>query len=152
MGAVMLALWRRRMPALVSGGFDWVDVRDVVAALRSAAEQGKTGQSYLVPGHGRSILELADLARACSGIAVTRRMAPMWTARLCSPLATAVARRTRSPLMPTREALQALRSFPAIDGGKAARDLGHRPRPIEETIADLYGYFRQTGSCAGPVG
>jgi dihydroflavonol-4-reductase len=141
MGAVMLALWRRRLPAVVAGGFDWVDVRDVVAAMRAAAGQGRTGENYLIPGHPRAMPELADLARACSGVAVTRRTAPAWSVRLCAPLATVVAARSHNPLLPTREALRALRNFPSVDGTKAARELGHRPRPIEETVADLYAFF-----------
>lgn len=145
MGTVMLALWRRRLPAVVSGGFDWVDVRDVVAALRAAAQVGRIGESYLLPGHLRTMSQLAELARDCSGIAVTRHTAPVWTARIWSPLATVIARRTRSPLLPTREALRTLRTMPAIDGAKAARELGHHPRPIEQTVADLYRYFKETG-------
>src|SRR5262245_38596974 len=31
-GAVLLAMWRGWVPAVPGGGFDWVDVRDVVAA------------------------------------------------------------------------------------------------------------------------
>lgn len=141
MGAVFRALWRRRMPVVVTGGFDWVDVRDVVATLRAAANRGRTGESYLVGGHRRSIRELADLARSCSGVNVTRHAAPLWMAGLGAPVATVVARRTGNPLMPTREALQALRRFPTVDSAKAARELGHHPRPIAETISDLYAYF-----------
>src|SRR5579859_6761664 len=48
MGAVMLALWRRRLPAMVPGGFDWVDVRDVVAGMQAAAERGSVGQNYIL--------------------------------------------------------------------------------------------------------
>jgi len=149
MGSVLLALWRRRMPALVPGGFDWVDVRDVAAAMRAAAGRGRTGESYLLPGHARSVIEVADVARTCSPRGVVRRTAPAWAANVCSPAATLIARRTGSPLMPTREALRALWSFPRVDGAKAAHELGHRPRPIDETIGDLYAYFVDTGRLPG---
>jgi dihydroflavonol-4-reductase len=145
MGAVLLALWRRRLPAVAQGGFDWVDVRDVASAMRSAAERGRMGENYLVPGHRRSAAELARLAADCSGIAVTRRTAPGWLVRASSPLATAVATRSRHPLLPTRDALRALWAFPTVDSTKAASELGHRVRPIEETIADLFAYFRAQG-------
>lgn len=146
MGAVMLALWRRRLPAMVAGGFDWVDVRDVVAGMQAAAEAGRVGQNYILSGHRRSISELARLAGACSGIAVTRRMAPSWSASLFSPLGTIATRATGYPLLPTREGLHALRAFCCVDGTKAARELGYQPRPIEQTVADLYAFFRQTGA------
>ena len=146
MGAVLLALWHRRLPAFVSGGFDWVDVRDVAAAMVAAAERGRTGENYLLPGHRRSFPELAQLAADCAPIAVTRRTAPMWLAVLGSPVATVIARRTGNPLLPTREALRPLRAFPVVNGAKAARELGHRPRAIEQTLADLYEYFERSGA------
>jgi len=148
MGAVMLALWRHRLPAMVVGGFDWVDVRDVVAGMQAAAERGRAGQNYILPGHRRSVSELARLAEAFSGIPVTRRVAPSWSASLCAPLGTIATRATGYPLLPTRDGLHALRAFPHVNGTKAARELGYRPRPIEQTVADLYAYFRQTGALA----
>jgi dihydroflavonol-4-reductase len=145
MGAVLLALWRRRLPAVVTGGFDWVDVRDVVTALRSAAIRGRTGESYLVPGHRLSIRQLADLASACSDRARPPRTAPAWAVNACVPVATCLARHTRNPLLPTREALHALTTFPVVDGSKARRDLAHRPRPFQDTLADLFRYFAEAG-------
>ncbi len=32
-----------------------------------------------------------------------------------------------------------------VSSQKAARELDHHPRPIEDTIADLYEWFRQAG-------
>jgi dihydroflavonol-4-reductase len=146
MGTVLRALWRRRLPAIVDGGFDWVDVRDVVIALRSAATHGRTGDSYLIPGHRLSVAALAKLAARCSGSAVTPRVAPNWLVAGAAPFATAIARRSRAgtALMPTREALHALRCFPTIDGAKARRDLNHRPRPMAETLTDLHAFFAET--------
>jgi dihydroflavonol-4-reductase len=143
MGTVLRALWRRRLPAIVDGGFDWVDVRDVVLALRSAATRGQTGQNYLIPGHRLSIAALAEVAAGCSASRVTTRIAPNWLVDATAPLATAIARHSPAgtALMPTREALYALRCFPAVDGTKASCDLEHRPRPIAETLTDLYAFF-----------
>jgi dihydroflavonol-4-reductase len=146
MGTVLRALWRRRLPAIVDGGFDWVDVRDVVLALRSAASRGQTGESYLIPGHRLSVPALAEMAARCSGSPVTTRIAPDWLVDAAAPLATAIARRSRAgtALMPTREALHALRCFPAVDGTKARRDLGHQPRSIADTLTDLWAFFAET--------
>ena len=43
MGRTLLGLRDRSLPSLVAGGFDFVDVRDVVQALLAAAERGRTG-------------------------------------------------------------------------------------------------------------
>ncbi len=145
MGAVLLAMWRGRFPALVGGGFHWADVRDVVAALRAAAERGRRGETYLVPGVRCSIVDLAEVAATCSGRRITRRVAPDWLVRGFAPVATVVARRTGSALMPTTEALHALRTYPVISGAKAERELGCRPRSIEDTVTDLYRDFSDRG-------
>jgi hypothetical protein len=72
----------------------------------------------------------------------------MWLARLCSPAATAVARYNPDPLLYTADSLHALATFPRVDGAKAARELGHSPRPYRETLADLHAYFVRTGALA----
>jgi len=145
-GAVLLAAWRRRLPAVVTGGFDWVDVRDVVAGLLAAGERGRCGENYLLPGHRVSARDLVDAACAVADVRPPARTVPMWVARLGSPAATAVARTRPSPLLYTADALHALASFPRVDGAKAARELGHRPRPYQETLTDLYAYFLTTGA------
>jgi dihydroflavonol-4-reductase len=145
MGAVLLALWRRRLPALMAGGFDWVDVRDVVAGLRAAADRGRTGECYLLPGHRLSLSALARLAAVAGDCRVTGRMAPTWSARAVAPAATILARRTGNHLLPTREALHALAAFPIVDGRKAADELGYRARPVGDTLADLYDSFAERG-------
>jgi dihydroflavonol-4-reductase len=145
MGSVLLALWRRRLPALVAGGFDWVDVRDVVDALRSAGIRGRTGESYLIPGHRRSVADLARLAATVGGSRVTERFAPMRLMTAVAPVCDVLTRLTGTALLPTREALHALVSFPTVDGSKARRELGHHSRPIEETLADLHAFFVDSG-------
>lgn len=145
MGTVLRAIWRRWLPVLVEGGFDWVDVRDVVTALRAAQVRGRTGECYLLPGHRRSVVELARVAAAVRGTRVRSRVVRRRWLTPVAPVADVVARLTGTPLAPTREALHALTTFPTVDGSKAARELGHQPRPIEETLADLHDWFVETG-------
>jgi dihydroflavonol-4-reductase len=145
MGAVLLALWRRRLPALTQGGFDWVDVRDVVAALQAAAQRGRAGEGYLVPGHRLSVPALAGLAAEAANHRAIRRTVPTWSVRAVAPAGTVLCRLTGIPLLPTVEAWHALTSFPLVDGRKAADELGYRPRPIMETLTDLYRWFAQQG-------
>ncbi len=52
MGAVFLALVRRRIPALVAGGFDWVDVRDATAGMMAAEARVALVRTTSSPGTG----------------------------------------------------------------------------------------------------
>jgi len=148
MGQFFLDLYHRRMPALVRGGFDWVDVRDVVAAGLAAEERGRKGESYLVPGHWQSVRALADLAAAHTGVPAPRWDAPMWLARLGAPLATAANRLGGGQPLFTADALRALRAGP-VSGAKAAHELGHAPRPTRETVAAVYDWLEGAGRLGG---
>jgi dihydroflavonol-4-reductase len=145
MGWVLWAIWRRRLPALVDGGFDWVDVRDIVTSLRSAERYGRTNESYLVPGHRLSVADLARAAAEAAGTPRIQRTAPMRLARAVAPACDVLVRRTGTALLPTREALHALATFPTVDGAKARRELRHEPRPYAQTLTDLHNFFRDTG-------
>ena len=146
MGRFFLSLQRGELRALVDGAFDWVDVRDVAAALMAAATRGRSGESYLVGGHRLSLRELAGMAARVTGAREPRVVVPMAVAQLGAWVLSARSwwSSESSPLF-TSESLHALRSCPQIVGRKAELDLGHRPRPPEATLTDLYGWFEQAG-------
>jgi dihydroflavonol-4-reductase len=158
MGRWLRSLCEARLPALVDGGFDWVDVRDVARAAIAAAARGRTGANYLVAGHWHSLRELAQLsAEVIGGLRGRLLETPMWLARIGAPFAVAGARLTgREPLF-TREALHALRANRCVRRDRATQELQHTPRPMRETLADLHAWFaargvvRPAGHAADPV-
>ena len=60
-GQALLRLANGELPALVGGGFDWVDVRDVVQGAISAEGRARTGTKYILSGHWVSLRDLATL-------------------------------------------------------------------------------------------
>ena len=144
MGAVFLALARRRLPSLVAGGFDWVDVRDVATGMMAAEAKGVTGENYLLGGHRHSIADLAALAEHCTGVrSPACRHRCGWPATAPAGLWWSRWRGTQ-PLF-TPESLHALLTDPTVSSAKAARELGHEPRATEDTVRDVYAWFRETG-------
>ena len=147
MGRVLLAMFKGRLPIGVRGAFDWVDVRDVATALISAAERGRKGENYLVGGHRASVTELGRVAAEVAG----RRPPPPLTAPLgLVRTAAEVAVRLAGPrragrLLLTPESLHALATDPVIDYSKAVAELGYKPRPLAETVADLHASFIADG-------
>jgi dihydroflavonol-4-reductase len=145
MGTFLLMLHRRKLPALIEGGFDWVDARDVAASMMSAVENGTTGENYNLCGHYATVDELARLAQSVTGVPAPRTTTPQWLARLGAPVATVGARLLHKEPLYTRESLAALRSEPSAPHDKARRELGHDPRPLRETIEATYCWFREAG-------
>jgi dihydroflavonol-4-reductase len=146
MGHVLQKLYRRRLPALLAGGFDWVDARDVSAGMLAAAERGRTGESYLLTGHYRTVAQVADVAQAVTGVPRPRLVCPKWVAEIGAPFMdlAAWAMRGGEPLY-TSESLMPLELRMAYDRSKAERELGYAPRPFEETVRDAYAWMLGRG-------
>ena len=146
MGRVLRAMFRGRMPVTVRGAFDWVDVRDVAAALIAATDRGRTGENYLIGGHRASVADLGRLAAEVSGRRPPRLAAPLGVVQLAAQAAVRVAGPRRAGrLLLTPESLHALETDPVVDCSKAIAELGYRARPLAETVADLHRSFIADG-------
>ena len=145
MGRVLLALYHRRLPSLIDGGFDFVDVRDVVQGLTAAAEKGRKGESYLVTGHFLTVPELARVAAGITGVRPPRLNAPIWLCRVGVPFAAAYGKVRRQEPLYTSESLAVLATRGRFDWGKAQREWGYSARPTEDTLRDTYAWFDAAG-------
>ncbi len=145
MGRVLLDLYHRRLPSLVDGGFDFVDVRDVIAGILAAEARGRTGENYILGGGYRSVPELAAIARSVTGVPLPRLASPRWLAKVGVPFAMAYGRMTDKEPLFTFESLDTLGLSRTIDIAKARAELGHAPRPLEDTIRDTYRWFAEAG-------
>ncbi|MFA6244043.1 MAG: SDR family oxidoreductase [Candidatus Hydrogenedentales bacterium] len=145
LGSVFLDLFAHRMPVLVNGGFDWVDVRDICAGAMAAAEHGRVGEKYLLSGHHLPFPALTRIIENVTGIRMPRLVMPMWTAYLGIPFAAMASRISGKPPKFTRASLHALWNHQRISHEKASRELGYAPRPIEETIRDTHAWFEKAG-------
>jgi dihydroflavonol-4-reductase len=145
MGQFFVRLYRGSLPALVEGGFDFVDVRDVAEGLAGAAERGGSGESYLLGGRFCRVAELAAMAAAVTGRRHARPTLPIGVARLGVPVLRLAAALIRSEPLYTAESLAILRVGRSIDHTKAGRDLGYAPRPTAESVADTYRWFAGQG-------
>ena len=137
----LLAICRGELWALVDGGFDWVDVRDVVRGTLKAAERAPAGGRYILSGHWASLRELAELAEEINGFRVPRLVVPMWLARVGAPFTVALNRVAgRRPLY-TSAALRPLWGNHRISHARATRELGYAPRSLKETIVETLQWF-----------
>jgi dihydroflavonol-4-reductase len=146
MGEVLLMLFRETMPALVAGGFDWVDVRDVVSGAMAAEKKGGKGEKYLLSGQWLSFADLAKTVKETVGVDVPRFVSPIWLAKLGAPFSCFLARyRKRRPLYTVKSLRVLCESNRCISHEKASKELGYQPRPIAETIRDSYRWFQEAG-------
>lgn len=150
MGQVLMDLYHRKLPGLVRGGFDWVDVRDVVGGIQKAAEQGRTNESYMLSGNYAPMTSLAGLAQSVTGVAPPMMTSPMWLARMSAPVLHGAAKLMGKEPLYTAESLLALRANKVYDKTKSETELNYRPRPLEDSIRDAYGWLAANGMLTNP--
>ena len=140
-GKALLLLARGRLPALVSGGYDWVDVRDVVRGAMQAARLAPAGASYILSGHWQSIPEVAGQVDRITGRHPLRPVVPLKVADLAAPLMQHVGRLNGSQPLYTRAMLAALQSNRMVSHAKATQELGYSARPFQQTLSDTLAWL-----------
>ena len=146
MGKALLQIYFHQIPALVPGGYNWVDVRDIVSAAIQSIDKGRTGEKYLLSGHWHSLNEVARMIEKHTGRMVVRTIMPFWLAWVGLPFITLYSRiSARTPLY-TRESLEIiLHCSRQISHEKASKELGFNPRTMDETVQDTMKWFENNG-------
>ncbi|MGD9115557.1 MAG: NAD-dependent epimerase/dehydratase family protein [Dehalococcoidia bacterium] len=150
-GEALLRLANGQLPALVSGGFNWVDARDVVFGAMRAEEIAPCGAKYLLSGHWVALREVAKMAAELTGVKAPSSICPMWLARVGAPFVSTFDRLAHRRPLYTSTSLQALRGHRHISHEKATRELGYNPRPFRETLFDTLKWFEAQGKLAHPL-
>ncbi len=144
MGKFFRTYYRGKTPRPGPGGFNWVDVRDVVAGAMAAEAKGRTGEAYILSGHYQTNIDLARMCAARRDTTPPSGPIPWWflnTLHALSPVLKALGQ--RPPV--TQEALDALRANPDMSHAKATSELGYSPRSTEETIDGIFAWYEAEG-------
>ncbi len=142
-GAVLSALANHKLPALVSGGFDWVDARDVAEGAIMAEQKAPPSARYLLSGHYVTIRDVATMVETITGVPAPQFVCPMWLARASAPIVTTYNRLTGGRPLFTAVSLRALSERRLVSHEKATRELGYQPRPFRETLADTLQWLKE---------
>jgi len=146
LGQAFLQIYHHKIPALVPGGYDMVDVRDIVAGAISSIEKGKKGEKYLFSGKWHSIREIAVIIEQFTGKKTIKTEMPFWVARIGLPFILLFSRLTgRVPLYTSESLTIIISASRNISNAKACRELGFNPRPVKETVEDLFTWFGENG-------
>lgn len=146
LGQAIVRFYKGRIPALIPGGYDWVDVRDVVLAAVHAVTKGKRGKRYILSGEWKTIKTLGLSVHQLGGKKIPHLRVPFWLARVAVPLFRLLAWLTgRTPLY-TFESLHIIKNGnPTISNSQARLDLEYRPRAFDETVRDTVSWYRNNG-------
>jgi dihydroflavonol-4-reductase len=150
-GEALLRLANGQLPALVGGGFNWVDARDVVQGAMRAEEKAPSGAKYILSGHWISLRDLAGMTEKLTGVSAPRSICPIWLARVGAPFISTFDRLARRRPLYTSTSLKALESHRQISCRRATRELDYHPRPFSQTLIDTLRWFEAAGKLSRPL-
>jgi dihydroflavonol-4-reductase len=143
-GSLMIKMYRGRIPGLIPGGYNWVDVRDVADAASNAIKSGKSGENYILSGHWHSLKEYAEILQESTGKKITKIVLPFWLARLGVPFIHIWSVITNQQPLYTNESLDIVsEGNKNILNKKAQKELGFSPRPLADTLKDSFNWFKE---------
>jgi dihydroflavonol-4-reductase len=144
-GRLILEAARGQMPAFVDTGLNIVHVDDVAAGHLAAAEKGRIGERYILGGENMSLAEIIAAVSRQVGRRPPRLRLPH-TALFPVAFGAEVAARIsgREPFV-TLDGVRMSRKKMYFTSDKARRELGYKPRPAHQAIADAVGWFKANG-------
>lgn len=141
--AMFFAVRDGRLKALPPGGVEFNHVREVASAHVAAAERGRVGQSYILPGDYGRFEQLFRIMAELLGVKLQARVAPALVLRSIGRLQAAAARITgREPEL-TPELATLLCSSIRCETDRAERELGYRRVPLRSCVEDSFAWLRR---------
>ncbi|MFN6559534.1 MAG: SDR family oxidoreductase [Nostoc sp. ChiSLP01] len=144
-GQLVLDLLASKLPGIINGGASLTDVRDVAAAMVSAAERGKRGERYIVAGTLKTMKDIALELEAISGVKAPKMEIPDGIALSIAWLLETWAGLTGGINPMPLAGVQTLLEKANLSSAKAIQELGVSFRPLTATLKDTVVWYQSQG-------
>lgn len=129
-----------KLSAIIDGGYDFVDVRDVADGCLRAATDGKRGECYILSCHYYKIKDILKMVNAIRP-KHTFITLPHFIARLAVPFAKVIAKIKKTRPLFTKYSIHTVKTNSNFSYQKASKQLGYFPRDIYTSIKDTVEYL-----------
>ncbi|BBY26619.1 NAD-dependent epimerase/dehydratase family protein [Mycolicibacterium sediminis] len=156
-GAIIAGAAFGKLPFVMGGiELEAVGVTDAARALILAAEKGRVGERYLISDRMISNADVVRIAADAAGVPAPTRSIPLPVSYAMAALGSLKGRLTGTDQRLSINSLRLMRAEAPVDCGKAARELGWQPTPVETSIREAARFWvglreakrasRQTGA------
>jgi dihydroflavonol-4-reductase len=147
-GKIILDFLKGAMPAFIDTGLNLVDVRDVAEGHLLACERGKPGERYILGCENLTLAGiLGRLAKIAGRPAPTMKL-PYLVAYAAGVASTGWARVTGKEPMAPLDAVRMAKKKMWVSSGKAEREFGYAPGPVEAALVRAVAWFQENGYVA----
>jgi nucleoside-diphosphate-sugar epimerase len=141
-GAIIAGAAFGKLPFVMSGiELEAVGVDDAARAMILAAERGRVGERYLISEKMISNAEVARIAAEAAGVPPPAKTVPLPMSYALATMGTLKARLRGTDERLSLGSLRLMRAEGPLDHGKAVRELGWQPRPVEESIREAARFW-----------
>ena len=141
--SLLVSYLKGKLPFAVTGGYDFVDVRDVAKGIVTCLEWGESGRGYILSGHYATIREILNNVKIEAEKIYTPLYLPAWLAQLAAPYFEKRCLKRNLPLSFTPNAVSVLRSPAKFSHRSAETHLGYSPRPLRSTLRDTVRWLNR---------
>jgi dihydroflavonol-4-reductase len=118
-----------------------VGITDAARAMVLAAAHGRVGERYLVSEKMISNAEVVRIAAEAAGVPPPTKSIPLPVSYALAIAGSAKAKLRRTDEQLSLGSLRLMRAEAPVDHGKATRELGWEPRPVEESIREAARFW-----------
>ncbi|MFC7674715.1 NAD-dependent epimerase/dehydratase family protein [Mycolicibacterium sp. GCM10028919] len=141
-GAIIAGAAFGKLPFVMGGiSLEAVGVDDAARALVLAAEKGRVGERYLISEKMISNADVVRIAAEAAGVPAPSRSIPLPVSYAMAALGSVKGRLTGTDERLSINSLRLMRAEAPVDCGKARRELGWQPRPVEESIREAAKFW-----------
>lgn len=148
-GRIVVDFLKRKFPAYVDTGLNLVDVVDCAEGHLLAMEKAAPGERYILGGENLTLKQILDKLAAITGLPSPKVKLPYAMAYATGVVDTLVTGRMmgREPRV-TLDSVRMGRKKMFVSSAKAERNLGWKPRPVDEALRRAADWFRANGYAA----
>jgi dihydroflavonol-4-reductase len=140
-GSLIALVATGRFPFYFDYSSEVVGIEDAARAMLLAAERGRNGQRYIVSDRYMSVRELHQIAATAVGRRPPPIGIPMPVLRAGARVNDLMARLLRRDLPFAYAGIRMAELMSPLDHGKAERELGWKPEPVESSIRRAAVFF-----------
>lgn len=130
-----------KLPALIKGGYDFVDVRDVVSGIVNISNKNKFGEVYLLTNKYYSVKALIDILSEVTNKKKIKLIIPTWFIKLIAPLIESFSNLRNKKSLFTSYSIFVLHTNSIFSHQKATEELNYNPRDLKITLQDTYKWY-----------
>lgn len=140
-GSLIALVAKGRFPFYFDYSAEVVGIEDAARAMLLAAEHGRNGERYIISDRYMSVRELHEIAATAVGRRPPRIGIPMSVLRAGARINDLAARLSRRDLPFAYAGIRMAELMSPLDHGKATRELGWTPEPVEDSIRKAAVFF-----------